>query len=129
MTNHWNDIDNTSLIFAYGANPAENHPACMAHINAARFGSKNARLIVVDPRLTRTALQCDPARGDMFVRIRPGTNVAFTNGLMKWIFDNMATYDNGTGTVAANMLAWHNGTAAGSTIDVLSRPNRRIRSG
>jgi len=116
MTNHWNDIDNTSLIFAYGANPAENHPACMAHINAARFGSKNARLIVVDPRLTRTALQCDPARGDMFVRIRPGTNVAFTNGLMKWIFDNMATYDNGTGTVAANMLAWHNGTAAGSTI-------------
>jgi anaerobic selenocysteine-containing dehydrogenase len=113
MTNHWNDIDNTSLIFAYGANPAENHPACMAHINAARFGSKNARLIVVDPRLTRTALQCDPARGDMYVRIRPGTNVAFTNGLMKWIFDNIATYDADANT---KMLAWHNGTAAGSTI-------------
>jgi anaerobic selenocysteine-containing dehydrogenase len=109
MTNHWNDIDNTSLVFAYGANPAENHPACMAHINAARFGSKNARLIVVDPRLTRTARQCDPARGDFFVRIRPGTNVAFTNGLLKWIFDNVGTYD---AAAAANMLAYHNGTNA-----------------
>jgi len=125
MTNHWNDIDNTSLVFVYGANPAENHPACMAHINAARFGAKKARMIVVDPRLTRTALQCDPNRKklgsatvpepDLYVRIRPGTNVAFTNGLMKWIFDNMAAYDNGTGTVAANMLDWHNGTAANST--------------
>jgi len=116
MTNHWNDIDNTSLVFAYGANPAENHPACMAHVNAARFstdfGTKKAKLIVVDPRLTRTARQCDPARGDRYVRIRPGTNVAFTNGLMKWIFDNIASYN---ASVSDNMLAWHNGTVAGST--------------
>jgi anaerobic selenocysteine-containing dehydrogenase len=104
MTNHWNDIDNTSLIFAYGANPAENHPACMAHINAARFGAKSAKLIVVDPRKTRTALQAD-----MYVRIRPGTNVAFTNGLMKWIFDNIGTYD---ATAYANMLTYHNGQNA-----------------
>jgi len=115
MTNHWNDIDNTSLVFAYGANPAENHPACMAHVNAARFGTdfgtKKARLIVVDPRLTRTARQCDPARGDRYVRIRPGTNVAFTNGLMKWIFDNIAAYNS---TYSDRMLGWHNGTLDGS---------------
>jgi anaerobic selenocysteine-containing dehydrogenase len=108
MTNHWNDIDNASLVFAYGANPAENHPACMAHVNAARFGSKNAKLIVVDPRLTRTARQCDPARGDMFVRIRPGTNVAFTNGLLNWIFNNIHTYNAAAET---KMLHWHNGDA------------------
>jgi len=112
MTNHWNDIDNSSFVFVYGANPAENHPACMAHINAARFGTKNAKLIVVDPRLTRTARQCDPARGDAYVRIRPGTNIAFSNGLLHWIFDNVATYNNGSGTVKAAMEAWHNGTAA-----------------
>jgi anaerobic selenocysteine-containing dehydrogenase len=116
MTNHWNDIDNTSMVFAYGANPAENHPACMAHVNAARFGTdhgtKNAKLIVVDPRLTRTARQCDTARGDRYVRIRPGTNVAFSNGLMKWIFDNIGVYN---ATASDNMLAWHNGTAANST--------------
>jgi formate dehydrogenase major subunit len=67
----------------------------MAHINAARFGNgKNAKLIVVDPRVTRTARQCDPNRGDKYVRIRPGTNVAFSNGLLKWIFDNVATYNS-----------------------------------
>ena len=125
MTNHWNDIDNTSLVFAYGANPAENHPACMAHVNAARFGTKKARLIVVDPRLTRTARQIDPSRvhpadgtslagqskPDMYVRIRPGTNVAFTNGLLNWILNgtNLADYD---ATAAANLRAWHNGTNA-----------------
>lgn len=103
MTNHWNDIDNTSLIFVYGANPAENHPACMAHINAARFGSKHAKLIVVDPRKTRTALQADT-----YVRIRPGTNVAFTNGLLKWIMSNAAAGYNAT--AVANMLAYHNTT-------------------
>ncbi|HEY5548492.1 MAG TPA: molybdopterin-dependent oxidoreductase [Coriobacteriia bacterium] len=114
MTNHWNDIDNTSLVFVFGANPAENHPACMAHINAARFGTKKARLIVVDPRLTRTARQCDPGRKnlagvsepDFFVRIRPGTNVAFSNGLLSWIFTHIS------GDASTNMKAWHNGTNA-----------------
>jgi anaerobic selenocysteine-containing dehydrogenase len=123
MTNHWNDIDNTSLVFVFGANPAENHPACMAHVNAARFGAKKARLIVVDPRLTRTARQCDPnrknlagvAEPDFFVRIRPGTNVAFANGLLNWIFNNISTYD---ATAAANMLAWHNGTNAAVHLSV-----------
>ena len=115
MTNHWNDIDNSSFILCYGANPAENHPACMAHINAARFGAKNAKLVVVDPRLTRTARQCDPARGDFYVRIRPGTNVAFTNGLLNWIFNNIGAYD---ATAAANMLAWHNGTNAAAHLSV-----------
>jgi anaerobic selenocysteine-containing dehydrogenase len=113
MTNHWNDIDNASCVFVFGANPAENHPACMAHVNAARFGNgKNAKLIVVDPRLTRTARQVDPSRGDMFVRIRPGTNIAFANGLLNWIFNNIVTYNS---TTSDRMLAWHNGTADYST--------------
>jgi anaerobic selenocysteine-containing dehydrogenase len=112
MTNHWNDIDNASCVFVFGANPAENHPACMAHVNAARFNNgKNAKLIVVDPRLTRTARQCDPARGDLFVRVRPGTNVAFANGLLNWIFNNIATYNS---TLSTRMLAYHNGTNAGA---------------
>jgi len=106
MTNHWNDIDNASMVLVFGANPAENHPACMAHVNAARFGNKNAKLIVVDPRLTRTARQIDPSRGDMYVRIRPGTNVAFSNGLLNWILNN-TSYNPGA---VANMLAYHNTT-------------------
>jgi formate dehydrogenase major subunit len=111
MTNHWTDIDNASLVFVFGANPAENHPACFAHINAARYGSKNAKLVVIDPRRTRTALQCDPDRGDFYVRIRPGTDIAMINGLLNWIFNNVSAYD---AVAAANMLGWHNGTAANS---------------
>lgn len=101
MTNHWSDIDNASLVLVMGANPSENHPACMAHINAARFGSKNARLVVVDPRKTRTALQAD-----LFVRIRPGTDIAFINGMLNYILNQPS------GTFKTNLEAWHNSTSA-----------------
>ena len=69
MTNHWTDIGNATIVLVWGANPSENHPACMAHINRAR--AKGATLVVVDPRKTRTALQAD-----QYIRIRPGTDIA-----------------------------------------------------
>lgn len=108
MTQHWADIDNTSLLLVWGANPVENHPACAAHMNAARYGAKKAKLIVIDPRLTRTARQINPANGDFYVRIRPGTDIAFGNALLNWIFNNAATYKSGAWQ---NMLDWHNGKA------------------
>jgi anaerobic selenocysteine-containing dehydrogenase len=98
MTNNWPDIGNATLVVAMGANPAENHPACMAHINNARKGPHTwydgagnavtvakaaAKLIVIDPRYTRTASQADS-----YVRIRPGTDIAFINGLIKYITDS-----------------------------------------
>ncbi len=82
MTNNWTDIGNSSCVFVMGANPSENHPACMAHINVAR--AKGGKLIVVDPRKTRTA-----AQADKYIRIRPGTDIAFLNGVMKLIIANM----------------------------------------
>jgi len=113
MTNHWADIDNTSLVFVIGANPSENHPACMAHINAARYGAKAAKLIVVDPRKTRTAVVAD-----LYVRIRPGTDIAFVNGLLNYIITGVV---NGNGNVPAtfahNFVAWHNGTTGVSPLD------------
>jgi len=109
MTNHWNDIDNSSLVFVMGANPAENHPACMAHINAAR--ARGAKLVVVDPRKTRTALQADD-----FIRIRPGADIAFVNAMINYIFTQVDAGVSGYNHDAlANMLAWHNGTAGAST--------------
>ncbi|MDZ4169959.1 MAG: molybdopterin-dependent oxidoreductase [Coriobacteriia bacterium] len=104
MTNNWADIGNTTLVMVMGANPVENHPACIAHINRARFpkdyfastdprsNKKPADLIVVDPRKTRTALQVDPNRpGDRYVRIRPGTDIAFVNGVIRAIIAEMET--------------------------------------
>jgi anaerobic selenocysteine-containing dehydrogenase len=120
MTNHWTDIGNASLVFVIGANPVENHPACMAHVNAARsdihyndlgapvsFGRK-ARMIVVDPRKTRTAQQTENSGNDLYVRIRPGTDIAFINGVMKYVFDDLESVTPYNPTAAANFIAWHN---------------------
>lgn len=82
MTNNWTDIGNASMVFVMGANPSENHPACMAHINKAR--SKGASLVVVDPRKTRTACQAD-----RYIRIRPGTDIAFINAVLRGIIADM----------------------------------------
>jgi len=74
MSNTWNDIGNASLIVVMGGNPAENHPMSMAHIERAR--SRGGKLVVIDPRKTRTATQAD-----RFIRIRPGTDIAFVNAV------------------------------------------------
>jgi anaerobic selenocysteine-containing dehydrogenase len=102
MSNHWADLDNASMFYVMGANPTENHPASMAHVNAARYGTKKARLVVVDPRKTRTAQQAD-----LFVRIRPGTDIAFINGVLNHILTTGMT-----GTFATNFAMWHNSANA-----------------
>jgi formate dehydrogenase major subunit len=82
MTNSFNDIHNSKAVILIGSNPAEAHPVAMQHILQAKERN-NAAIIVVDPRFSRTA-----AKGTEFVRIRPGTDVAFINGLLWHIFEN-----------------------------------------
>ena len=82
MTNHWNDIANADVIMAIGSNPAENHPAAFGHITAAK--DKGARLISVDPRFTRTS-----ARADIYCPLRSGTDIAFVNGMIKYVMDDI----------------------------------------
>jgi formate dehydrogenase major subunit len=82
MTNHWIDYQHTDVFMNIGGNTAENHPISMKWIEKARE-TKGAKLIVVDPRTTRTA-----AVADLHVRIRPGTNIAFLGGLMNYILEN-----------------------------------------
>ena len=106
MTNNWTDIGNASLIIAMGANPAENHPASFAHINKAR--AKGAKLIVIDPRQTRTARQADA-----YVRIRPGTDIAFINGLLNYIVTNIEARPVGD-PVHDKFLAFLNQTGNGT---------------
>jgi formate dehydrogenase major subunit len=82
MTNSLNDIQNSKSIMFIGSNPSEAHPVAMQHILLAKERS-NAEIIVVDPRFTRTA-----AKADKFVRLRPGSDVAFIWGLLWHIFEN-----------------------------------------
>lgn len=80
MTNQWNDFKNADVILVMGANPAENHPVSMKWIMKAR--ETGGKIIVVDPRFTRTA-----AKADIYAPMRSGTDIAFLGGMIKYIID------------------------------------------
>jgi formate dehydrogenase alpha subunit len=73
-TNSFADIDVTACLFLTGANPTEGHPVVGARMKEARL--RGAKLIVADPRRIELA-----AMADVFLQLRPGTNVALYNGL------------------------------------------------
>ena len=82
MTNGWIDIKNTDMMLIMGGNPAENHPCGFKWpIEAKRV--RNAKMIVVDPRFTRTA-----AVADMFLQIRAGADIAFLGGMIHYALEN-----------------------------------------
>ena len=81
MTNSYNDMQNTKLALYIGSNAAEAHPVSMLHMLHAK--ENGAKMIVVDPRFTRTA-----ARADEHIRIRSGSDIPFLFGLMFHIFKN-----------------------------------------
>jgi formate dehydrogenase major subunit len=82
MTNHWVDLKNADYILIIGSNAAENHPASMIWVHEAQ-DKRGAKVIVVDPRFTRTASQAD-----LYAPIRSGTDIAFFGGMIKYILDN-----------------------------------------
>ena len=82
MTNGWIDIKNTDMMLIMGGNPAENHPCGFKWpVEAKR--QRNAKMIVVDPRYTRTA-----AVADMFLQIRAGADIAFLGGVIRYALEN-----------------------------------------
>jgi anaerobic selenocysteine-containing dehydrogenase len=85
MTNHWTDIQFVKLFLVLGATPVENHPVVTQYLNQAL--DKGAKMIVVDPRRTRTAALA-VARGGYHLRIRPGTNGAFIMGVINYLLTN-----------------------------------------
>src|SRR5438445_6976893 len=82
MTNGWIDIKNTDMMLIMGGNPAENHPCGFKWAVEAKV-HRNAKTIVVDPRLTRTA-----ANADMYLQIRAGADIAFLGGVINYAVTN-----------------------------------------
>jgi formate dehydrogenase major subunit len=82
QTNSYNDIRNAKTMVIMGGNPAESHPIAMQHVLAAR-DFNGARMIVIDPRFTRTA-----AHAHEHVRIRPGTDIPVVWGILWHVFAN-----------------------------------------
>jgi formate dehydrogenase major subunit len=82
MTNGYTDIKNTDMMLIMGGNPAENHPCGFKWAIEAKK-TRNAKMIVVDPRFTRTA-----ATADLFLQIRAGADIAFLGGLLHYAIEN-----------------------------------------
>src|SRR4051812_19907788 len=81
MTNSYNDMQNSKCALYIGSNAAEAHPVSMLHMLHSK--ENGCKMIVVDPRFTRTA-----AKADEYVRIRSGSDIPFLFGLLHHIFKN-----------------------------------------
>ncbi|HSD96376.1 MAG TPA: formate dehydrogenase subunit alpha [Sulfuricaulis sp.] len=81
MTNSYNDQHNSKSMLFIGSNAAEAHPVAMQHV--LRGKENGSKIIVVEPRFTRTA-----AHADYYVRIRSGTDTAFIWGVLWHVFEN-----------------------------------------
>lgn len=82
MTNHWVDIKNADVVLIMGGNAAEAHPCGFKWVTEAKAHNK-ARLVVVDPRFTRSA-----AVADYYAPIRAGTDIAFLGGVINHLITN-----------------------------------------
>lgn len=80
MTNSWNDIKNTDLVLVMGGNAAEAHP-CGFKWAVEAMQKRKARLVVVDPRFTRSA-----AIADLYAPLRVGTDIAFLAGVINYLY-------------------------------------------
>src|ERR1700744_3802105 len=77
----YEDIDHGDLFFVIGANMADCHPILFLRMmDRVKAGAK---LIVVDPRRNATA-----EKADLFLQIRPGTDLALLNGLLHLLVKN-----------------------------------------
>jgi formate dehydrogenase major subunit len=82
MTNSWTDIKNTDLVLIMGGNAAEAHPCGFKWVTEAK-ANRGAKLIVVDPRYTRSA-----SVADFYAPIRQGTDIAFLLGVINHLIKN-----------------------------------------
>src|SRR3954469_24425859 len=82
MTNGWVDIKNTDVALVMGGNPAENHPCGFKWAIEAKK-TRGAKIVSVDPRFT-----CTSAVADVYAPLRPGSDVAFLHGIIKYPIDN-----------------------------------------
>src|SRR5882672_2638773 len=82
MTNLWTDIRNTDLVIIMGGNAAEAHPCGFKWVTEAK-ANRGAKLIVVDPRFTRSA-----SVADVYAPIRQGTDIAFLLGVINYCIRN-----------------------------------------
>jgi len=81
MTNSIPDLEEADCILIIGSNTTEQHPIIGTRILRAHE-ERGAKLIVADPRRIQMSLN-----GDLWLRQRPGSDVAWLNGMMNIIIN------------------------------------------
>ncbi|HET6949331.1 MAG TPA: nitrate reductase [Acidimicrobiales bacterium] len=74
----YDDFAEADVILLVGANIADNHPLLAPRV----LGNPGATVIVVDPRVTKTAMIAD-----QHLALRPRSDVTLLNGMMKVLLD------------------------------------------
>jgi formate dehydrogenase alpha subunit len=80
MTNPSDDLQNASCIMAIGTNTTHAHPVIGMKVKQA--SSRGAKLLVINPRRIELVDQAD-----LWLRPRPGTNVALLMGIARYILE------------------------------------------
>ncbi|MFE5792097.1 molybdopterin-dependent oxidoreductase [Streptomyces sp. NPDC056503] len=78
----YQDLDHADVFLVIGSNMADCHPILFLRM-MDRIKTAGAKLIVVDPRRNATA-----DKADLFLQIRPGTDLALLNGLLHLLAEN-----------------------------------------
>ncbi|WP_119270993.1 nitrate reductase [Taklimakanibacter deserti] len=89
----YEDFELADLVVLVGSNLAWCHPVLFQRLMAARE-RRGTKLVVIDPRRTATA-----ESADMHLAVRPGSDVALFNGLLRHLFV--------TGKADADFVARH----------------------
>lgn len=74
----YEDLEFADLILLIGANIAENHPILCTRLEA----NKSKSLIVVDPRVTKTAMMAD-----IYLPVKPRSDLALINAILRIVID------------------------------------------
>ncbi|MGI5378817.1 molybdopterin-dependent oxidoreductase [Streptomyces sp. CA-251387] len=92
----YEDFDDADVFLVIGSNMADCHP--ILFLRMMERVKAGAKLIVVDPRRTATA-----AKADLFLQVKPGTDLALLNGLLHLLVENGHTDPD---FIAAHTEGW-----------------------
>lgn len=81
QTDNYNDLRHSKCLFFIGSNAAEAHPVAMQHVLIAK--ERGAKIVVADPRFTRTA-----SKADLHLPLRPGTDIPLILSICNVIVNN-----------------------------------------
>jgi len=72
----YKDMETADVILLIGANIADNHPILCQRLERNRISNKTCSVIVVDPRVTKTAMIAD-----LHLAVKPRSDIALLNGI------------------------------------------------